>query len=92
MAASSRLPVVREARYPATTSPMRALAVTAKRGAARKAAGAVARIVARQVAAGLRQSQPPARKANSSVIKVDESPVVVEEVVYFRRRLYRRQG
>jgi hypothetical protein len=90
MNASSRLPVVREPRY-VTTTPMRALTVAATRGAAIMAAGAIARLLAgevikRLVSSGSRLAV--SRPAAPSV--VDTSPTVVEEVFYFRRRVYRR--
>ena len=91
MDSASRLPIVREPRYVTTTTPMQALAVTVRRGAALMAAGAIARIVLKQVGEQLLKSGAslPTTKASSPATTA-QSPEIVEEVVYFRRRLYRR--
>ncbi|HET9199866.1 MAG TPA: hypothetical protein VFO84_02670 [Dehalococcoidia bacterium] len=92
MDSASRLPVVRQPRYVTATTPMQALAVTAKRGALLMAAGAIARIVAKQIASHMLRNtqQLSTRKSAAVVPMIEQSPELVEEVVYFRRRLYRR--
>ena len=88
---NSRLPVVHQPRYPVRSPAMTALATTARKGAALMAAGAVARFVVGQLAEQLvkRGATVPARPS-ATIEPVDSPATVVEEVVYFRRRIYRR--
>jgi hypothetical protein len=70
---------------------MQALAVTARRGAVLMAAGAIARIVAKQIGTRLLSAGTlPARTSSAPAPPTGDSLQVIEEVVYFRRRLYRR--
>ena len=88
--ASSRLPVVHQPRYPATSPSIKALATTARRGAALMAAGAVARLVIKQVAAHLVNRGAGLPVARPMDVKPPEAQSsLVEEVVYLRRRIYR---
>lgn len=90
----ARLPVVRPARYPTPASPTQALVTTATRGAVLMAAGAIARFLLKQ--AVNRMFAPRATKAvvptppETRVTTSEQSTAVVEEVIYYRRTLYRR--